>query len=158
MRKQRLESIPLRVNFLSVILMLIFFVAGLWISFRWGVAGGAVYLLLWAASYPILFAGACRHCAYYGTRCPVPLEGSCVHHLFKKVDDGFGWQSLVWAGFAYLLRVCIPVWIIFSEPLPKSGVLYGGIFLLFWIVHFTVSGCPGCVNDQCPINPDYQKT
>ena len=42
------------------------------------------YLALWGLSYPVIYAGACRYCAYYGKACPIPLEGSCVHYFFKK--------------------------------------------------------------------------
>jgi hypothetical protein len=154
-RKERLSEFPPAKNYPSVLLLFGVFGCGLAISFYWNVAGAAAYLGLWGISYLVIYAGTCRYCVYYGKRCPIPLEGSCVHRFFEKKETGFGWLPLFWATLVYGLRVLVPVVIIFRYRLILSGTVYFFLLALFWIVHLRFTGCPNCANTGCPLNPDY---
>ena len=155
-RKHRLSSFNLKDNFLSVCLLTALFLAGSVISLRLDLPGLLSYVLLWGLSYLILFAGACKNCVYYGKTCPVPLEGSCVHYFFKPGNATFGYGALFWATIAYVLRVCIPVYLIFSHKLITYGAVYFSILSAFWIIHLRFTGCPNCINYQCPLNPEQE--
>ncbi|MDZ7831440.1 MAG: hypothetical protein U5L07_06790 [Desulfobacterales bacterium] len=154
-RKARLKRFSFKDNYLSVLLLAGLFACGFIISLAYGWPGIVVYLALWALSYGIIYAGTCRHCAYYGEKCPIPLEGSCVPRFFEKKDSGFGFMPLVWATLVYGLRVILPVYIIFEQSMVFAGVIYLLLFLAFWMVHLRFSGCPNCINTDCPLNPDY---
>lgn len=139
----------------TVILLTMVFLLGLAISVKRGISGVVAYLLLWGFSYPVLYLGACRHCVYYGKRCPVPLEGSCVHHVVAKGTGNFGYTALFWASMAYLLRFMLPARIIVTERLVTQGAAYFGIVSAFWVNHLLVEACPNCINTACPLNPDH---
>ena len=156
-RKARLNRFSFKDNYLTGILLAGLFACGLFISFAYGWPGLVVYIALWALSYGIIYAGTCRHCAYYGEKCPIPLEGSCVHHFFEKKTEGFGFMPLFWATLVYGLRVALPVYIIFEQAMINMGMVYAAIFLAFWVVHLRFSGCPNCINTECPLNPDYRE-
>jgi hypothetical protein len=157
-RKQLVSQFSPDKNGVTVVLLAALFIAGLMIALHHTFFGIAAYLGLWALSYVIIYAGTCRYCTYYGKKCPVPLEGSCVHHLFEKKESGFGWMQLVWATVVYILRILIPAIIMINEKLYTWGVVYLIIFLCFWIVHLRIAGCPNCMNAECPLNPDYMST
>jgi hypothetical protein len=153
-RKAWIQAFTFRRNRATALLLAALFLMGLTIAWRgmnlWGVAA---YFLLWVASYGVIFAGACRYCAYYGKNCPIPLEGGLVHRFFVKKDTGFGFAQLAWATLAYGLRVAVPVLIIIREGLYGWGAAYAGILVLFWIIHLRYIGCPNCINTACPLNP-----
>ncbi|MBS3759224.1 MAG: hypothetical protein KGY61_11230 [Desulfobacterales bacterium] len=153
-RKARLDRFSIKDHLVTVMLFLGLFACGLIISLAYGWAGFAAYLALWGLSYPVIYAGACRYCAYYGKSCPIPLEGGLVHRFFEKKAGGFGFMALVWATLAYGLRVVLPVVVIIEHRAYPMGILYGGIFIAFWIAHLRFSGCPNCINTDCPLNPD----
>ena len=154
-RKGRITTFSPGRNWLTTLLLAALFLMGLAISWRGlYLTGVAVYCLLWAASYIIIFAGACRYCAYYGKSCPIPLEGGIVHRFFAKKDKGFGPIQLAWAPVAYALRAGVPVSVIIIYGQYGWGVSYAGILLLFWIIHLRLIGCPNCINTACPLNPE----
>ena len=157
-RRNHFSAFPFHANWPTRLLLTLLFLAGFWISWRMRLVGMAVYLLLWLASYGVIYTGTCRYCVYYGKPCPIPLEGSCVHHLFNRGGGRFGFTSLIWAVFAYALRAFLPVFIVVREGLVAVGLGYAGVLALFWIVHLFVSGCPNCINTRCPLNCDYTKT
>lgn len=154
-RKARLNQFSFKDHPLTVLLLAAVFVCGLIISFAYGWPGLVVYMALWGISYGIIYAGTCRHCAYYGKKCPIPLEGSCVHHFFEKKTEGFGFMPLFWATLVYGLRAVLPMFIVIERSMTGMGIVYLALFLAFWIVHLRFSGCPSCINTQCPLNPDY---
>jgi hypothetical protein len=157
-QKARIRSFTSAQNRQTGLLLGALFLVGLVISWRGlGGYGMAAYFLLWAASYGVIFAGTCRYCAYYGTPCPIPLEGGLVHRFFAKKDAGFGFIQLAWAAGAYGLRAAVPVLVIIRENLFAWGAFYAGILILFWIVHLRIIGCPNCVNAACPLNPGNQQ-
>ena len=102
-----------------------------------------------------LNAGTCRYCIYYGKKCPIPLEGSCVHKFFEKKKKSFGYMQLVWATVTYGFRVFLPVIFIFRYEMTGWGISYFSLLTVFWIIHLRFTGCPNCINVQCPLNPDY---
>ena len=153
-RRNKLAEFSLRVNFFSALALAVLFILGFFISLRIETAGIILYIASWILSYIILFAGTCRNCVYYGKKCPIPLEGSCVSYFFKKGENKFGYISLLWATIAYIFRVCIPVYIIFTEQMVSFGAFYFFTLAMFWIVHLRFTGCPNCVNYQCPLNPE----
>jgi hypothetical protein len=152
-RRNKLPEFNTRTNFLSALALAVLFILGFFISLKFKTAGIIFYIASWILSYIILFAGTCRNCVYYGKRCPVPLEGSCVSYFFDKKEEKFGFMSLIWAGAAYSVRVAVPVYIIFRFHLVMFGITYFSAFALFWIIHLRYSGCPNCINIQCPLNP-----
>ncbi|BBO76339.1 hypothetical protein DSCW_37560 [Desulfosarcina widdelii] len=117
---------------------------------RW--IGAALYLLLWLGSYGVIYAGACRDWVYYDKSCPIPLEGGCVHRFFRSGSGRFGVASLLWATFAYVMRVFLPLFIVVRERLVAIGLAHIGVLALFWIVHLYLAACPNCVNFRCPLN------
>lgn len=133
------------------------FFLGLYISAQWGPWASAAYVLLWVASYLVLFAGTCRRCAYYGRSCPIPLEGSIVCRVFPKSEKPFTGSALLYASIAYVLRVGLPVGVILQDRLVFEGILLGLIFILFWVSNLFWSGCPNCINYVCPLNPGQSK-
>ena len=154
-RKEKITEFPAEKNFFSMLFLSALFIIGLIISFFDGAKGFFSYLALWTASYFIIYAGTCRYCVYYGKKCPIPLEGSCVHKFFEKKDSGFGWIQLAWATVVYLLRILVPAVIIVRNELFIWGLVYVTILTFFWIVHLRYTGCPNCINVGCPLNPDY---
>lgn len=156
-RKARLDRFSFKDNYLTVLLLLGLFAGGLMISFAYRWLGVLLYMALWAISYAVIYAGTCRHCAYCGEKCPIPLEGSCVHWFFEKKQEGFGYMPLFWATLVYGLRVVLPVIVIIEQAMLGAGIFYLGLLIAFWIVHLRFSGCPNCINTDCPLNPDYQK-
>jgi hypothetical protein len=155
-RKHRLDEFKGREKTIAAILFAAFFTAGMALSMREGAGYSAAFVILWLASYFVLFAGACRKCVYYGKRCPVPLEGACVHRFFDKSATGFGFSALAFASAAYLLRVAVPVYIIISGAYYREGLVFLAVFILFWLAHLYWTACPHCVNAACPLNPDYR--
>ncbi len=142
-----------RVNNLPQALLLAgVFVIGLYLAFFTGFLGIIAYFLLWIASYPVIYAGTCRYCAYYGNKCPVPLEGACVHHFFSRSHKTFGYMQLFWALVAYALRISVPVIAVFLHAAYLPGLAFALVLAAFWIVHLRVTGCPNCVNTSCPLN------
>lgn len=154
-RENHFSEFPLYANVPTRLLLALLFFLGGWISLGMGVSGLIGYLLLWIASYGVIYAGTCRHCAYYGRTCPIPLEGSCVHHFFGRGHGRFGFPGLMWAVAAYALRVFLPLFIVVRDGRVATGLGYAGVLALFWIVHLFVSGCPNCVNARCPLNRNY---
>jgi hypothetical protein len=154
-RKRNIAEFTIRDNLFSALLLAAVFLAGMAISFYDGLRGFAGYLALWVVSYFIIYAGTCRYCVYYGKKCPIPMEGSCVHKFFEKKDSGFGWIQLSCATIVYLLRIIVPAVIIIRDELFKWGLVYALILTVFWVVHLRLTGCPNCVNTECPLNPDY---
>jgi len=154
-RNNKIAEFSANKNLFSILFLAALFLVGLFISFYDGLRGFASYLALWGVSYLIIYAGTCRYCVYYGKKCPIPLEGSCVHRFFEKKDSGFGWIQLVWATVVYLLRILVPAVIIIHDELLIWGLLYVAVLSLFWIVHLRFTGCPNCINRDCPLNPDY---
>jgi hypothetical protein len=134
-------------------MLAVLFLSGLYISILYHPLASIPYILLWLASYLVLFAGTCRHCVYYGKACPVPLEGSMVCHVFPKSGKPFGWPALFFATIAYILRIGIPVVVLVQKRLLAEGIVFGLVFILFWAVHLFISGCPNCMNYPCPLNP-----
>lgn len=151
--KERLPFFPARKKTATILLLISMFACGLFISADAGWIGITTYIELWIASYAIIYAGTCRYCTYFGKQCPIPLEGSMVHRFFKKKQSGFGYLQLLWATVVYLLRVLMPVIVIFIHRLYAWGLVFFAIFVLFWINHLWVAGCPHCINDECPLNP-----
>ncbi|PKL39652.1 MAG: hypothetical protein CVV44_05370 [Spirochaetae bacterium HGW-Spirochaetae-1] len=133
------------------------FLMGLYLSWKGGPYHAALYILLWVLSYIVIYAGTCRHCAYYGKNCPVPLEGQCVHYFFKSSGKPFTFMALFWASVSYLLRVIVPAYILVVHAMVFFGAVYLGIFILYWFLHLRITGCSKCVNTGCPLNPDYNK-
>ncbi len=152
-RKNRYPAFDGGRNLPQALLLVGFFGMGLWLSRLAGGWGIASYLLLWMVSYPVIYAGTCRYCAYYGQKCPVPLEGACVHRFFPPGGKPFGSPQLLWALAAYFLRVIVPVIVIVSRGAYLSGLAYALLFAAFWIVHLRIAGCPNCINEDCPLNP-----
>lgn len=142
-----------RNNLVTRIMLAVLFLSGLSLSILYHPLAAVPYILLWLASYLVIFAGTCRSCVYYGKACPVPLEGSVVCRVFPKSSRPFGWPALFFATVAYVLRIGIPVAVIAEKGLIAEGIAFGLIFTLFWAVHLFVSGCPNCVNYPCPLNP-----
>lgn len=155
-RKKRIHRFSISDNLASVILLGILFLTGLAVIWPHSLPAAAVYSGLWAVSYIIIYAGTCRYCAYYGNKCPIPLEGSCVHLFFEKKDRPFGFLQLFWATVAYGFRVILPVIFIFRYQMIGWGTVYFSVLALFWIVHLRFSGCPNCINIQCPLNPEHR--
>jgi len=154
-RKQHISQFSFSDNYASVILLGLFFICGLLIVWPHSLLAAAAYLGLWAFSYIVIYAGTCRYCVYYGNKCSIPLEGSCVHKFFEKKEESFGVRQLLWATVAYGFRVVLPVIFIFKYHLTGWGIVYFSILTVFWIVHLRFTGCPNCINTQCPLNPDY---
>ena len=153
---KRRGSIPVfswRDNLAAQVLLALLFLSGLYISVLSHPLAAVAYILLWVASYPVIFAGTCRFCAYYGRACPVPLEGSMVCRVFPKSGKPFGWPALFFATAAYILRIGIPVAVIVGKGLLTEGIVFGLVFVMFWAVHLFISGCPNCMNYPCPLNP-----
>jgi hypothetical protein len=154
-RKNRYTTFPSGANRWTSLLLLVLFIIGFIVSLRLGAAGTISYLGLWAISYIVIYIGTCRNCVYYGRKCSVPLEGSCVHLFFKKGKNKFGYSSLFWAALSYVMRIFLPTALIVHHRLFVTGAVYFSIFVLFWIVHLRITGCPNCINYRCPLNPDY---
>ncbi|MFO7667498.1 MAG: hypothetical protein R6V76_12820 [Desulfobacterales bacterium] len=154
-RKKRLSDFSGGKNYPVFIILSAFFTCGLLISYKYSLTGIALYFGLWIISYFTIYAGTCRYCVYHGKKCPVPLEGSCAHHFFDKKENGFGNSQFFWAAMAYILRIILPVVIIFRKTLYVYGIIYFGLFITYWVVHLFCTGCPNCTNGKCPLNPDY---
>jgi hypothetical protein len=154
-RRNRYKTFPLKTNLATSLILGCIFLHGLILSFKIEPFGLFAYLVLWVVSYFIIYAGTCRNCVYYGKRCPVPLEGSCVNRFFKKGEQPFGYFSLIAATLAYLFRVAVPIAAIALDRMLVQGSVYIGLLILFWVIHLRVTGCPNCVNESCPLNPDY---
>lgn len=153
-RKQRLSEFTIREYGLNGAFVAILFLFGLFLSWKLSAFAGMLHLLLWLLSYPVIHATLCRNCVYHGKPCPVPLEGSCSHLAFDKGHD-FGILAGIGGLVAYFMRVCIPYAAIFQMGAVLHFVLYTGIIagLLYVLLYHT--GCPNCLNRQCPFNPDY---
>lgn len=156
-RRNRLGTFHARDNIATIVFLIALFGSGFLISLKSGIGAAAGYIACWGLSYLVLFAGTCRHCIYFGQKCPIPLEGSCVGIFFKKGKEDFGYAALIWATAAYLLRVLIPVYVILNDRLLGFGLLYVLILSMFWMSHLRFTGCPNCVNYQCPLNPEQEK-
>jgi len=154
-RRSRYKEFPIKANLAAALILSFIFFHGLILSLRIKPFGSPAYLVFWIVSYFIIYMGTCRNCAYYGKRCPVPLEGSCVNRFFKKGKTPFGYFSLLAAAFAYLLRIAVPIVAIVVNRLFIQGGVYVGLLILFWTVHLRFTGCPNCINESCPLNPDY---
>jgi len=155
-RKGKLTEFRPENNLLSILFLGTLFLIGLIISSYDGLRGVTLYLGLWAISYFIIYAGTCRYCVYYGKKCAIPLEGSCVQRFFEKKDSGFGWIQLVWATVVYLLRILVPSVMIIRDRLMIWGLVYAVTLAIFWIIHLRFTGCPNCINIECPLNPEYE--
>jgi hypothetical protein len=133
---------------------MLLFLFGLYLSWKLSMFALLLYSLLWVASYFLIHSTTCRNCAYYGKHCPVPFEGSCSHLTFNR-GKTFGLFSLIGASLTYFLRICIPYVAIFQSGSTFYFILYTGVFALFLFVLFFHTGCPNCINIQCPLNPDF---
>ncbi|MGM0451992.1 MAG: hypothetical protein ACQERN_02350 [Thermodesulfobacteriota bacterium] len=151
-RQNPKAEFDLRQKWLTVLLLAGVFAAGMWLSFRFGGYGGLVYIALWIVSYPVIYAGTCRYCVYYGKKCPIPLEGSCVHYLFARSSQPFGFTRLIWATVAYLLRAVVPIAAMIHQAAFFGGAVYLLLLTAFWFVHLRITGCPHCINTTCPLN------
>lgn len=156
-RKDNYPSFPFTANIWTAVLLMLLFCLGFLISLRWNAMGAATYMVLWGLSYVIIYAGTCRNCVYYGKRCPIPLEGSCVHRFFERGRNRFGYLSIVWAALAYAFRILVPLFIIINDRWLIGGIAYFGLLALFWANHLGFAGCPNCINTDCPLNPDYTR-
>lgn len=156
-RKNHLSEFSLKIKLPTALLLALLFCLGFWISLEMRWMGAPLYLLLWIGSYGVIYAGACRDCVYYGKSCPIPMEGSCVHRFFSPRRGRFGVASLLWATFAYVMRVFLPLLIVVRKRLVVIGLAYVGVLTLFWIVHLYLTGCPNCVNFRCPLNSGTKK-
>jgi len=154
-RRSRYTEFSIKTNLATTLILGFIFSHGLILSLRIKPFGAPAYLVLWIVSYFIIYMGTCRNCVYYGKRCPVPLEGSCVNRFFKKGKKPFGYFSLLAASFAYLLRIAVPITAIVVDRILIQGGVYFGVLILFWTVHLRFTGCPNCINASCPLNPDY---
>lgn len=153
-RKKRLSEFSIREYVINAALMLLFFIFGLYLSWKLSTFAGMLYLLLWLISYPIIHATTCRNCVYHGKECPVPLEGGCSHITFDR-GNNFGLFAGVGGFLAYFLRVCIPYVAIVHVGSMMHFALYSGIIILFFYVLLYHTGCPNCINTKCPMNPDH---
>jgi hypothetical protein len=154
-RKNHYPSFARERNMPQAVLLAGIFGLGFWISSFVGFRAVAGYLLLWVISYPVIYAGACRYCAYYGKKCPIPLEGSCVQYFFTRSEKPFGYTQLFWALVAYFLRMAVPVAAIVIHAAYFPGLILALLLTVFWIVHLRAAGCPNCVNVTCPLNPSF---
>lgn len=154
-RKKKLNEFSAGDKMINSVLLLLLFITGLDISLQMGSQAVILYVVSWLLSFVVIYAGACRYCAYYGKSCPIPLEGGMVHRFFKKKDSGFGITQLAWAGVTYALRVIIPTIVAVKLGLIIEGIIFYFIFILFNILHSQVAGCPHCINRNCPLNPDF---
>lgn len=152
-RKTSLKEFTYKHSGITAVLMSVLFLYGLGLSVYQGFAAVCAYGVSWAVSYVILFAGACRHCPYYGKKCPIPLEGSCVHRFFERSPEPFGWRALFWATIAYGLRIAVPVFVFLQNRLMMNALVYFLVLSIFWVVHLRIAGCPNCTNHRCPLNP-----
>ena len=151
-RKGHIDRFSWKDNLLTRFTLIALFLFGLYISTQYDFRSSIAYILLWVVSYLVLFAGTCRRCAYYGRACPIPLEGSLVCHVLHKSEKPFTWSAIFYASISYVLRIGIPIAVIIRERLVLRGILFGLLFIIFWIAHLFSSGCPNCVNYQCPLN------
>lgn len=154
-RKNRYAAFDGGRNLPQAILLAALFFLGLWLSARYGGWGAALYIVLWIVSYPVIYAGTCRYCAYYGKKCPIPLEGAWVHRFFPPAGKPFGPGQLFWALAAYVLRILVPVAAVITHGAYFSGLIFALLFIAFWVIHLRIAGCPNCINDACPMNPDH---
>jgi len=154
-RKSRLTEFSTMANRNTPGILTTLFLFGMVISARRKISGFAAYLLTWLLSYPLIYAGTCRYCPYYGKRCPIPLEGGCVSAFVARGAGAFGYARLFWAGMAYVLRMSVPAAIIFRDRLRVLGSAYVGVIAAFWTNHLLIEGCPNCINSACPLNPDH---
>ena len=152
-RKKRLSEFTIKEYGINGFFMTILFLFGLYLSYTLSIYAMFLYLLFWVGSYFVIHGTTCRNCVYYGKRCPVPFEGSCSHIIFSR-GKKFGLISIIGAGLAYILRICIPYVAIFHNDSVSYFILYSAIFLLFLYVLFFHTGCPNCINIRCPMNPD----
>ena len=153
-RKARLTEFTIRQYGVNGAIMAALFVFGLYLSASLSTFALLLYVLLWVASFVLIHATTCRHCAYYGKQCPVPLEGSCSHLLFER-GSNFGVMAGLGGLLAYVLRVCIPYVAIFHMGSLWIFVLYTGLIAIFFYVLLYHTGCPNCISTKCPMNPDY---
>jgi len=153
-RKERIEVFEPSRKRLTTTMLLLFFIAGLVISILKGFRAAMAYIVMWLASYLVIFKGTCTRCAYYGKSCPIPLEGPLVKYFFKKSDKPFGYKALFWATVAYLMRIWVPSLVIIRDRRKAAGIIYYGMFKIFWVIHLRIIGCPNCINSACPLNPD----
>ncbi len=152
-RKNHVAEFTPAQRLVPTILLVLLFALGLVILIEREIWYLASYALLWIGSYPVIYAGTCRYCANYGKPCPVVLEGGMVHRFFNRSDKPFGMMQLAWASFAYVMRIAVPVIVIVQDRLWTWGIVFGVIFIGFWILHFRVTACPNCVNYSCMMNP-----
>lgn len=154
-RKKSLEAYDLQDRAGTIFLLTVLFALGLWISLAAGPKELLTYLLAWSLSYGVIYRGTCAGCVYYGKPCPIPAEGEWVHRFVRNKQSSFGRASLCWATASYLLRISVPVYVVFRDGRILAGLAYGMVFAAFWIVHLFWIGCPNCVNVACPLNPDF---
>lgn len=153
-RKSRLSEFTIKEYGINGVLIAILFLFGLFLSWKLSAFAMLLYLVLWAASYFVLYAMTCRNCTNYGKTCPVPLEGSCVQRFFSR-GENFGLLAGAGAVLAYFLRVCIPYVAIFHSGSILYFFFYTGVFAFFFYALLYHTGCPNCTNVQCPLNPDF---
>jgi hypothetical protein len=152
-RKNHIAEFPFRKKLLPSLLLAMLFAAGILLLSIYDATLITAYLVLWIASYPVIYAGTCRYCANYGKPCPVVLEGGMVHRFFKRGTKHFGIMALIWACVAYTMRIAVPCLVIVQNRLWSWGMLIGVLFSGYWIVHIWIVGCPNCVNYYCLLNP-----
>lgn len=155
-RNQQIRQFSFSNNYPSLILLGLVFACGLAITWINSLLAAAAYLGLWGFSYLVIYAGTCRYCVYYGKNCPIPFEGSCVDKFIPKSETPFDYIQLFWAAAAYGFRIILPVILIFKYQMTGWGIIYFSLLTLFWIIHLRFTGCPNCINTQCPLNPDHR--
>jgi len=153
-RKNRLVEFTIKEYGLNAVLMSILFLFGLYLSWKLSSFAGMLYVLLWLASYPIIHATTCRNCVYHGKQCPVPFEGGCSHLTSDRGND-FGLFAGLGGLLAYFLRVCIPYAALFNSGSVLFFILYTANIVILFFALFLYTGCPHCINEKCPMNPDF---
>ena len=154
-RNQKLSAFTIKEVGINGLLMGLLFGFGLFLSLNLSVFAGLLYVLLWVSSYFLIHATTCRHCVYHGKQCPVPFEGGCSHLTVER-GHHFGLLAGLGGLLAYFLRLCIPYAAIVQSGSVVNFVLYSGVLALFFYVLFYHTGCPNCINSQCPMNPGFK--
>ena len=153
-RKKRLVEFTIKESGTTGFFMAILFLFGLYLSWTLSVYAKLLYLLFWVVSFFLIHGMTCRNCVYHGKHCPVPFEGSCSDTFFSK-GKGFGLISTIGVILTYSLRICIPYVAIYRSGSISDFISYTTVFLLFFYVLIFHTGCPNCINLQCPMNPEH---
>ena len=153
-RKKRLTEFTLTEHGITAFFMALLFLFGLYLSRTLSIPALLLYLLFWVASYFVIHGMTCRNCVYHGKHCPVPFQGSCSDIFFSK-GKGFGPMSAIGVILTYSLRICIPYAAISRSGSISDFISYTAVFMAFYYVLTFHTGCPNCINLQCPMNPEH---